>query len=216
MTRDLPADLSLPAAPASALADWRLARPGQLIELQDGQRLLLCEAPGQPERALVAVRVAAADPARPLGETVVLSAAEAAAGAPLRLLGAWYPEALVPGPAQVLREAIHRGLITVHSCGVSWPLPGVLQLSEQAAARIEQYLFEVARSTGCAFPFHDIMRAMRSLHLCPRADNPALCDILDGEELHRHQKTPDEELLSFWARELRRRIHTSDWLAHPL
>jgi len=205
-------ELQLPEIHAQDLPEWRAAQPGQLLELADGQQAVVTAA--GPE-SLTLLRVAwPRGGALPLGEVFTAGAAELAP--PLRLLGAWYPPKSTPPPERILLEAIRRGFITSHSCGVPWPLGGTMQLSEEAADRIERYLFEVARSTGCAFPFHDIAEAMRSMHLCPRPDNPALCDILSAEELKGRAKPSDEDLLAFWAREVRRRIHTSDWLAPPL
>lgn len=208
--------LTHPEQPAQALASFRAARPGQLVERADGQRLVVLTVRGdastEDQAALVGVRVGwPLEGVLPLGETVHLSLAEAEEAGPWLLRGAWYAEAATPAAERVVLEAIHRGLITVHTCGVAWPMNALMQLSDQAVLQIERYLFEVARTTGCAFPFHDIAQAMRGMHLAPRPDNPALCDILNPQDLSRHRARPDDELLSLWARELRRRIHGSDW-----
>jgi hypothetical protein len=208
--------LTHPEQPALALASFRAARPGQLVERADGQRLLVLSVRGDlaadEPSALVGVRVSwPREGVLPLGETVRLTRAEAEAAAPWSLCGAWYAEAATPAAERVVLEAIHRGLITVHTCGIPWPMNALMQLSDQAVLQIERYLFEVARTTGCAFPFHDIAQAMRGMHLAPRPDNPALCDILNPQDLSRHRARPDDDLLSLWARELRRRIHGSDW-----
>jgi hypothetical protein len=105
--------------------------------------------------------------------------------------------------------AVRRGFITGRTCGVPWPLAPRWQLSAQAADQIEKYLFEVARSTGVAFPFHDITAAMRKMHLQVSLDNPGLCDIATGENPGRAPRT-DEEMLSVWGRELQRKVHSSE------
>jgi hypothetical protein len=145
----------------------------------------------------------------PLGETVTIYGSDVNTQGPLRVLGAWYAPLSTPRAEQVVMAAIRRGLITCLTCGVPWPLAPRWQLSEQAAEQIEKYLFEVARSTGVAFPFHDITAAMRKMHLQVSLDNPGLCDIVSGEHPGRAPRT-DEEMLSVWGRELQRRIHSSE------
>ena len=68
-------------------------------------------------------------------------------------------------PERVVIEAIHRGLITSKNCGVAWPLPATLaaQCASRRAGR--ELPLRVARSTGCAFPFHDITKALCQMHL---------------------------------------------------
>ena len=172
--------LGLPGNPASSMVSFELfVRPAL-------RRLL-----GHPEGALQRPRA----PVRLRG--------------PLRVLGVWYAPTAVPRPERVVLEAIRRGFITARTCGVPWPLAPTWQLSAQAAEQIEKYLFQVARSTGTAFPFHDITRAMQRMHLQVSLDNPGQCDIVAGESPGRHPSS-DEEMLAVWARELQRRVHSSE------
>ena len=208
---EVPAELSLPEVPAHQVAALDAAAPGQLVELGDGQKVLLLSL-GKAEGATTATGVRVGWPrgaVLPLGETVALSDKDAAVQGPLQVLGAWYGPQRVPAADRVLLEAIRRGFVTRRTCGVPWPLALTWQLSAQAAEQIEKYLFQVARSTGTAFPFHDITRAMQKMHLQVSAHNPGLCDIVSGETPGR-QPTSDEEMLSVWARELQRRVHASE------
>jgi hypothetical protein len=101
-------------------------------------------------------------------------------------------------------------MITPRNCGVFWPLAATWQLSEQAAEAIEKYLYEVARTTGCAFPFHDITQALRKMHLRLSSENPAQMDIVTGDTPGRIPHN-DDEMLSVWARTLQQRILSSDF-----
>ncbi len=208
---EIPAELSLPAAPAHEIAALSAAAPGQLVELRDGQQVLLLSLGKTGETTTATgLRVSWGRGAvLPLGETVALSDQDAAVRGPLQVLGAWYAPQRVPLVERVLLEAIRRGFITRRTCGVPWPLALTWQLSAQAAEQIEKYLFQVARSTGTAFPFHDITRAMQQMHLQPSADNPGLCDIVAGESPGR-QPSSDAEMLAVWARDLQRRVHASE------
>jgi hypothetical protein len=209
----MPIDLTLPPTPAREVPDLAAAAAGQLVELTDGQQVvLLTVAVGQNGAATTAtaVRVAwARDCTLPLGETLPLQSGVAPANGPLRILGAWYQPQGVPRAERVVREAIRRGFITRNSCGIPWPLATQWQLSEQAAGQIEKYLYEVARSTGVAFPFNDIAIAMRKMHIEVSLDQPGLLDIVPGETPGRSART-DEEMLSVWARELQRRVHACE------
>jgi hypothetical protein len=51
---------------------------------------------------------------------------------------------------------------------------------------------------------------MRKMHLHVSLDNPGLCDIVPGDNPSGHQPRTDEEMLSVWARELQRRVHSSE------
>ena len=208
---EIPAELSLPAAPAHEIAALSAAAPGQLVELRDGQQVLLLSLGKTGETTTATgLRVSWGRGAvLPLGETVALSDQDAAVRGPLQVLGAWYAPQRVPLVERVLLEAIRRGFITRRTCGVPWPLALTWQLSAQAAEQIEKYLFQVARSTGTAFPFHDITRAMQQMHLQPSADNHGLCDIVAGESPGR-QPSSDAEMLAVWARDLQRRVHASE------
>lgn len=208
---EIPAELTPPATPAHEIAALGAAAPGQLVELRDGQQVLLLSL-GQTGEATTAtgLRVGwARGTVQPLGETVALGDKDPAAQGPLQVLGAWYSPQRVPQVERVLLEAIRRGFITRRTCGVPWPLALTWQLSAQAAEQIEKYLFQVARSTGTAFPFHDITRAMQQMHLQLSPHNPGLCDIVSGESPGR-QPTSDAEMLSVWARDLQRRVHASE------
>lgn len=213
---EIPADLGYPPDRIVEVSDWREIVPGQLVELRDGQQGLVVKVDktaGDSAAAVTFVRVTSPRGASvPLGLTVTLTPAEAASeteSGPLHVLGAWYPPARIPSTERVLIEAIRRGFVTKRTCGVTWPLAATWQLSEQAAAQIEQYLFEVARTTGCAFPFHEITVAMRRMHLRISADSAALCDIVTDEVLGRYPRS-DEEMLNMWARALSRAIHAAD------
>lgn len=214
---EIPPELSLPPVPAHEVPDLAATAPGQLIELMDGQKLLLLSL-GKTDGAATATALRVGWPRSavlPLGETVALSANEPPAQGPLLVLGAWYSPQRVPRVERILLEAVRRGFVTRRTCGVPWPLARSWQLSEQAAEQIEKYLFQVARSTGTAFPFHDITRAMRQMHLQVSPDNPGLCDIVAGESPGR-MPTSDEEMLSVWARELQRRVHSSELVLRGL
>lgn len=210
---EVPADLSLPAIPTHELSDWRALAPGQLAEFPDGQQAIVIAVDKNATvgPALTLLRVAGPrDTVTPLGEVYQLSDKAAAAVLPVRVIGAWYPSAAVPLPERIVLEAIRRGLITSRNCGVAWPLVSTWQLSEQAAAQIEKYLYEVARTTGCAFPFHEITTAMRSMHLRPSPEHPSLIDVVTGETVGRQPRS-DDELLGVWARKLYENVHASDW-----
>lgn len=215
---EMPADLALPSVNAHTVAHYSALASGYLIELADGQQAVLIAVKkdahgGQP--ALSAVRVSwPRDGVLPLGETYVLSAEEAQAEQPIKVVGAWFSATATVSAERVVLEAIRRGLITPRTCGVPWPLANTWQLSESAAAHIEQYLFEVARTTGCAFPFHDITAALRKMHLRPSLEHAAQCDIVAGETLGRAPRS-DEEIIAIWARELARKMRSSDFGALP-
>jgi hypothetical protein len=187
--------------------------PGQLVELADGEQLLVMSVSvnaSQGGAHATALRVSwPHGGVPPLGEVVALDEKSELARGPLRVLGAWYAPTGVPRPERIVLEAIRRGFITARTCGVPWPLAPTWQLSIQAAEQIEKYLFQVARSTGTAFPFHDITRAMQRMHLQVSLDNPGRCDIIAGESPGR-QPSSDEEMLAVWARELQRRVNTSE------
>lgn len=213
---EIPQELQPPPTPAHEAADLFGIVPGQLVELRDGQQVVVLslvsagiDAEAHATATVVRVRWPRSGPL-PLGVSLTLLSTDDLAQGPLQVLGAWFHEKSVPGPERVVLEAIHRGLITKASCGVPWPLSSTWQLSPQAAAQIERYLFEVARSTGCAFPFHDITAAMCRMHLRQSAEQPSLIDIVTGESPGRRSAT-DEEMLSLWARELHRRVHASDF-----
>ena len=208
---EIPAELSLPPTPALEVPGLAAVAPGQLVELRDGQQVVLLSiSTGESDPIATALRVSwPRDAVLPLGETVTLKGSDENTQGPLRVLGAWFGPQAVPKPEQVLLAAVRRGFITGRTCGVAWPLAPRWQLSEQAAEQIEKYLYEVARSTGVAFPFHDITAAMRKMHLQVSLNNPGLCDICTGENPGRAPRT-DEEMLSVWGRELQRRIHSSE------
>jgi hypothetical protein len=214
---EIPAELTMPYVPARELEDWRQLEQGQLIELSDGQQGVLLSVdgslrPDQAEsKALGYVRVAwPRDGALPLGQTVELSAAAAGANGKFLVHGAWYSPKGTLSAERVIIEAIRRGLITPRNCGVAWPLAATWQLSGQAAEEIEKYLYEVARTTGCAFPFHDITQALCKLHLRLSTANPAQMDIVSGDSLSRLPRD-DEEMLSVWARTLQQKMLSSDF-----
>jgi hypothetical protein len=210
---EIPAELSLPPVLAHEVPGLSAVAPGQLVELADGEQLLVMSVSvnaSQGGAHATALRVGwPRHGALPLGELVALEEPSARLQGPLRVVGAWYAPAAVPRPERVVLEAIRRGFITARTCGVPWPLAPTWQLSPQAAEQIEKYLFQVARSTGTAFPFHDITRAMQRMHLQVSLDNPGQCDIVAGESPGRHPSS-DEEMLAVWARELQRRVHSSE------
>lgn len=214
---EIPAELSLPYIPAQEVVDWQKLEPGQLIELPDGQQgvLLFVDKTLRPEQtdaiALRMVRVAwPRQSALPLGQVFELSVAAARANGTFLVHGTWYTAKGTLFAERVVIEAIRRGLITPRNCGVAWPLAATWQLSEQAAQEIEKYLYEVARTTGCAFPFHDITLALRQMHLRLSAENPAQIDIVSGESPGRIPRS-DDEMLSMWARTLQQKILASDF-----
>lgn len=208
---EIPAELSPPDVPVHQVPALSATAPGQLVELGDGQQVLVLSL-GKTAETTTATALRVGWPrgaVLPLGETVALTDKDEVAKGPLQVLGAWYSPPCVPPVERVLLESIRRGFITRRTCSVPWPLALTWQLSAQAAEQIEKYLFQVARSTGTAFPFHDITRAMRQMHLQVSPDNPGLCDIVSGEKPGR-QPTSDEEMLSVWARDLQRRVHNSE------
>lgn len=213
---EVPAELRPPPTPAHPVPDLLGVVPGQLVELRDGQAVVVLSLvqagiDAEAHATATVVRVSGARAGvLPLGVSFVLLSTDDLAQGPLQVQGAWYHEKSVPPAERVVIEAIHRGLITPKSCGVPWPLSATWQLSDQASAALERYLFEVARSTGCAFPFHDIAAAMRKMHLRQSAEMPSLIDIVTGESPGRTARH-DEEMLSLWARELHRRVHASDF-----
>jgi hypothetical protein len=219
---EIPTELSLPYVPAREVGDWRQLEQGQVIELRDGQQgvlLTVNPAPlaggsGSIDSAALALRfvrtVWPRDSVLPLGQTVELTAEQAAAQGPILVHGAWYTAKGVLLAERVVIEAIARGLITVRSCGVRWPLAATWQLSNQATDEIEKYLFEVARTTGCAFPFHDIAQALRQMHLRLSMENAAQVDIVSGESPGRIPHS-DDEMLGMWARTLQQKIMASDF-----
>jgi hypothetical protein len=209
---EIPAELSLPLTLTQDVPELAAVAPGQLFELPDGQQVILLVT-SKSETGITATVLRVTWPREavlPLGETFTLHSGDALAQGPLRVLGAWFAASEVPKTERVVLEAIRRGFITGRTCGVPWPLSPRWQLSEQAAEQIEKYLFEVARSTGVAFPFHDITAAMRKMHLHVSLDNPGLCDIVPGDNPGGRQPRTDEEMLSVWARELQRRVHSSE------
>jgi len=211
---EIPAELSIPFIPAKEVKDWRQLEQGQLIELRDGQQGVLLSVVGTAAKDAVALRLVRVawprENALPLGQIFELSADEATAGCPFLLHGVWYSSKGTLASERVVIEAIQRGLITVRTCGVAWPLAPTWQLSEQAAEEIEKYLFEVARTTGCAFPFHDITQALRRMHLRLSPESPAQVDIVTGESPGRGPRN-DEEMLSVWARTLQQKMLESDF-----
>jgi hypothetical protein len=214
---EIPAELSLPYVPAKEVADFRQLESGQLVELRDGQlgMVLAVETALKPEQteavALCLVRVGwPRDSALPLGQVFELSLGAARDNGTFMVHGTWYAPKGTLSPERVVIEAIRRGLITPRTCGVAWPLAATWQLSEQAAEEIEKYLYEVARTTGCAFPFHDITAALRQMHLRLSAENPAQMDIVSGDKPG-HIPRNDEEMLSVWARTLQQKMLSSDF-----
>jgi len=214
---EIPAELSMPYVPAREVADWRQLETGQLVELRDGQQGVVLSAEQSLAEnnaeavALRLVRVAwPRESALPLGQVFELSAGEAGRHGVFLVHGTWYTAKGTLQAERVVVEAIRRGMITPRNCGVAWPLAATWQLSAQAAQEIEKYLYEVARTTGCAFPFHDIAQALRRMHLRLSAENPAQVDILTGESLGRVPHN-DDEMLSLWARTLQQKILSSDF-----
>lgn len=211
---EIPAELSLPHVPPIEITNFRELQQGFLIELKDGQQGLILSVEPRAEAeatALRYVRVAwPRDGALPLGQVCELSAMAASFNGTFLLHGVWFAATGKLTAERVVIEAIHRGLITAKNCGVAWPLPATWQLSAQAAEQVEGYLFEVARSTGCAFPFHDITKALCQMHLRLSAENPAQLDIVTGESMGRTPKS-DDEMLSVWARTLQQKIMLSDF-----
>lgn len=213
---EIPVELAPPPTPEHEVPDLLAVQAGQLIELRDGQRVVVASLvsagiDAEAHAITQVVRVGwATGSALPLGVSLQLLSTDELAQGPIKILGAWFHEKTVPPVERIVVEAIHRGLITPRTCGVPWPLSPTWQLSEQAATQIERYLFEVARTTGCAFPFHDITAAMRKMHLRQNATQPSLADIVTGESPGRTPRT-DDEMLSLWARELHRRVHASDF-----
>ncbi len=214
---EIPAELSLPYVPAQEVTDWQKLEQGQLIELRDGQQgvLLSVNRAAQVEQtepaALSLVRVTwPRTSALPLGQVFYLSAADAKSHGTFLVHGTWYTAKGTLAAERVVIEAIRRGLITPRNCGVAWPLAATWQLSEQAAEEIEKYLYEVARTTGCAFPFHDIAQALRHMHLRLSSENPAQVDIVSGDSPGRIPHN-DEEMLSMWARTLQQKMLSSDF-----
>lgn len=211
---EVPAELSLPIVPARELTDWRQVQPGQLIELKDGQQGLVLTVAPTAEGEVCALRYVRVtwprDGALPLGQVCDLSAAAASWNGTLLLHGVWFAATAKVTPERAVIEAIHRGLITSRNCGVTWPMPATWQLSAQAAEQIERYLFEVARSTGCAFPFHDITKALCQMHLRLSPENSAQLDIVTGDSPSRSARG-DDEMLSVWARTLQQKIMASDF-----
>lgn len=208
---EIPADLSLPPVLAHEVPGLGAIAPGQLVELTDGSQVLVMSlATSESGATATAMRVSwPRSGVPPLGEILALEEKSELTRGPLQVLGAWYSPTAVPRPERIMLEAIRRGLITARTCGVPWPLAPTWQLSAQAAEQIEKYLFQVARSTGTAFPFHDITRAMQRMHLQVSLDKPGQCDIVAGESPGRHPSS-DEEMLAVWARELQRRVHSSE------
>lgn len=209
---EIPYDLAMPAQTDQPVAGLPAVAPGQLVELSDGQQVLILTLSTAAGAEPVARALRVCWPRHnvlPLGEVFELQPSDPLTQGTLRILGAWYAPNGVPRSERVLLEAIRRGFITSRTCGVPWPMTATWQLSEQASEQIEKYLFEVARTTGCAFPFHDIALAMRQMHLRLSHENPALCDIVTGEVLGRLPRT-DDEMLGIWARELQRRVHSSE------
>lgn len=211
---EVPESLSIPCTQAQEISDWRTLQTGQLIELSDGQQgvlLSVVKTATEEETALRYVRVSwPKDGALPLGQSCDLSATAASLNGRFRMLGAWFGGKGELAADRVVMEAIYRGHITSKTCGVPWPLPSTWQLSAQAAEQIEQYLYEVARTTGCAFPFHDITKALCAMHLRLSPRFAGQLDILTGDSLGRSPKD-DDEMLSMWARTLQQKLLTSDF-----
>jgi hypothetical protein len=213
---EIPAELSLPHVPAREVAEWQKLELGQLIELRDGQQavVLLVDTSAEDKIEALALRLLRVtwpqDSALPLGQVFELTVAAARANGTFLVHGAWYGGKGVLQAERVVIEAIRRGLITPRNCGVAWPLAATWQLSAQATLEIEKYLYEVARTTGCAFPFHDIAQALHKMHLRLSSENPAQVDIVSGDSLGRVPRS-DEEMLSVWARTLQQKMMSSDF-----
>lgn len=211
---EIPAELSLPCVPAQEVPEWQKLAMGQLVELHDGQLgvvLFVNASDGSEDVALRLLRVGwPRESALPLGQVFELTVAEAQENGPFLLHGSWYAGKGVLQAERVVIEAIRRGMITPRNCGVAWPLAATWQLSAQATEEIEKYLYEVARTTGCAFPFHDIAQALQKMHLRLSSENPAQVDIVSGEMLGRMPRN-DEEMLSVWARTLQQKMMSSDF-----
>jgi len=211
---EIPAELSIPHIPPLEVADHRVLQQGQLVELRDGQQGVVLSVDAKAENEAPALRyvrvVWPRDGALPLGQVCELSATAAAFNGTYLVHGVWFGSTGKLAAERVIIEAIHRGFITARTCGVAWPLPATWQLSAQAAEQIESYLFEVARSTGCAFPFHDITKALCQMHLRLSPAHPAQLDIVTGESLSRTPKS-DDEMLGVWARTLQQKIMLSDF-----
>ena len=142
---EIPQELQPPPTPAHEAADLFGIVPGQLVELRDGQQVVVLslvsagiDAEAHATATVVRVRWPRSGPL-PLGVSLTLLSTDDLAQGPLQVLGAWFHEKSVPGPERVVLEAIHRGLITKASCGVPWPLSSTWQLSPQAAAQIERF-----------------------------------------------------------------------------
>lgn len=211
---EIPAELSLPHVPAREVGDWRQLEMGQIVELRDGQHgvvLFVNVSDGSEDVALRLVRVSwPRESALPLGQVFELTVAAAQENGPFQVHGAWYGGKGVLNAERVVIEAIRRGMITPRNCGVPWPLAATWQLSAQATEEIEKYLYEVARTTGCAFPFHDIAQALHRMHLRLSSENPAQVDIVSGEALGRMPRS-DDEMISVWARTLQQKMLSSDF-----
>ena len=213
---EIPAELSLPYVPAKEIADWKALEQGQLVELRDGQQGLLLsverdKATTDDAVALRLLRVSwPRDSALPLGQVNELSVAAARENGTFLVHVTWYAGKGVLNAERVVIEAIRRGLITPRNCGVPWPLAATWQLSAQATEEIEKYLYEVARTTGCAFPFHDIAQALQKMHLRLSSENPAQVDILTGDSVGKAPRN-DDEMLGVWARTLQQKMLSSDF-----
>ena len=212
---EIPAELSLPYVPALEVTDWQKLEQGQLIELRDGQQgvVLSVERDAKTDDA-VALRLVRVtwprESALPLGQVHELNVESARTHGTFLVHGAWYTNKGTLTAERVVIEAIRRGFITARSCGVAWPLAATWQLSAQATEEIEKYLYDVARTTGCAFPFHEIAQALQKMHLRLSAENPAQVDILSGESVGRLPHN-DEEMLGVWARTLQQKMLSSDF-----
>lgn len=211
---EIPTELSIPHVPPLEVTDFRALQQGQLVELKDGQHGVLLSVDPKAESETCALRyvrvVWPRDGALPLGQVCELSATAASFNGTYLVHGVWFSNRGTLAPERVVLEAIHRGFITARNCGVTWPLPATWQLSAQAAEQIESYLYEVARSTGCAFPFHDITKALCHMHLRLSTANPAQLDIVSGDAISRTPKN-DDEMLGVWARTLQQKVMLSDF-----
>lgn len=211
---EIPAELSIPHVPPLEIADYRALQQGQLVELKDGQQGVVLFVDGKADSEACALRyvrvVWPRDGALPLGQVCELSATAAAFNGTYLVHGVWFGSNGKLAADRVVIEAIHRGFITARTCGVPWPLPATWQLSAQAAEQIESYLYEVARSTGCAFPFHDITKALCQMHLRLSPEHPAQLDIATGDSPSRTPKN-DDEMLGVWARTLQQKVMLSDF-----
>src|SRR5437870_5004156 len=108
--KEVPLDLPPPEVSEQELSDWRAIQPGYLLELSDGQQVVVAST--SPE-GLVWVRVKRPEgTVMPLGETVRCPAGEAEAEVPVRLLSAWFAAPCTPPPERIVIEAIFRGFIT--------------------------------------------------------------------------------------------------------